>query len=72
MEADRRPARSGHLGLRVLGTLVALALIALAVFALVGVVFTVLHILELVAVGVGAAWVGYRVGHFRGSRNPRT
>lgn len=67
---DVRP-RSHHLGLRVLGTLVALAVIAFAVFALVGVVFSILHILELVAVGLAATWVGYHVGYFRGSRNPR-
>jgi len=42
-----------------------------AAWVLVGVVFTILHLLELVAVGVGAGWAGYRIGHYRGSRQHR-
>ena len=52
--------------------LMALLAIGAAVWILVGVVFTVLHVLELIAVAAGAGWVGYRIGHFRGSRHPHT
>lgn len=53
--------------------LVVAALVALgaAAWILAGVVFTLLHLLELIAVGAGAGWVGYKVGHFRGSRSRR-
>lgn len=53
--------------------LVLIALLALgaAVWILVGVVFTVLRLFELIIVAAGAGWVGYKIGHFRGSRHPR-
>jgi hypothetical protein len=53
-------------------SLMVLLAIGAAVWILVGVVFTVLHVLELVAVAAGAGWVGYRIGHFKGSRHPQT
>lgn len=52
--------------------LMVLLAIGAAVWILVGVVFTVLHVLELVAVAAGAGWVGYRIGLFKGSRHPHT
>ena len=54
--------------------LVLLVLLAVgaAVWILAGLVFTVLHLLELFAVAAGAGWVGYRIGHFRGSRRRPT
>ncbi len=48
----------------------ALLAVGAAVWLLLGVAFAVLHVLELVAVAAGAGWVGYRIGHFRGSRRP--
>lgn len=47
----------------------ALLAVGAAIWILVGVVFTVLHILELIVVGLGCGWVGYKIGHFRGSRH---
>jgi hypothetical protein len=41
-----------------------------AIWILSGVVFTVLHLLELIAIAAGAGWVGYRIGHYKGSRRP--
>ena len=49
----------------------ALLAIGAAIWILVGVVFTVLRLFELVVVAAGAGWVGYKIGHFRGSRHPR-
>ncbi len=42
--------------------------LGLAAWALAGVVFGLLHVLELIAVAAAAGWAGYRIGHFRGSR----
>lgn len=51
--------------------LAALLAVGAAVWIMAAVVLTVLHVLELVAVGAGCGWVGYKLGHFRGSRHPR-
>ena len=66
------PRRHRSLGGSLVIALMALLAIGAAVWILVGVVFTVLHVLELIAVAAGAGWVGYRIGHFRGSRHPHT
>ena len=50
--------------------LAALLAVGAAAWILVGLVFTVLHVLELIAVGAGCGWVGYKIGHFRGARHP--
>ncbi|MDA8044288.1 MAG: hypothetical protein M0Z30_03480 [Actinomycetota bacterium] len=67
--APRRRRRS--LGGSALMAVVALLAVGAAIWILAGVVFTVLHLLELIVVAAGAGWVGYRIGHFRGSRRPR-
>jgi hypothetical protein len=48
--------------------LIGLGLIAIGIAAWVvsGVVFALLHILELVAVAGVAGWAGYRIGRYRG------
>jgi hypothetical protein len=46
--------------------------IGAAAWILSGVVFTILHLLELLVVAAGAGWVGYRIGHFKGARRPRS
>ncbi len=51
--------------------LAALLAAGAAAWILVGLVFTVLHVLELIAVGAGCGWVGYKIGHFRGARRVR-
>lgn len=61
--------RHGHGGTLLL-ILMALLAIGAAAWILAGVVFTILHVLELVAVAAGTGWVGYKIGHFRGSRHP--
>lgn len=67
------PPTGHHLGpVAMLAVAVALLLaVGAAVWLLVGVVFTILRVFELVAVAGGAGWAGYRIGHFRGSRHPR-
>ena|SRR5947209_7648428 len=67
-----RPARRGSFGLQVAGAVAAIALIAVAAWLVVGAAFAILHILEYVLVAVAAGWAGYRIGHFRGSRRPRS
>ena len=51
--------------------LAALLAVGAAAWILAAVVFTALHLLELIAVGAGCGWVGYKIGHFRGARHPR-
>lgn len=67
------PATGHHLGPVAMLVVAAALLVAVgaAVWLLVGVVFTILRVFELVAVAGGAGWAGYRIGHFRGSRHPR-
>jgi hypothetical protein len=42
-----------------------------AIWLLAGVAFALLHVLELLVIAAGAGWVGYRLGHWRGRREPR-
>jgi membrane protein required for beta-lactamase induction len=49
----------------------ALGVTALVAWVVAGLIFSVLHVLEIILVGIAAAWAGYRVGHWRGSRHPR-
>ena len=60
----RRRSTGGSLALVAIGLVIAV----IAAVALAGVVFTLLRVFELVVVALGAAWVGYHVGYFRGSR----
>jgi hypothetical protein len=62
-----RPPRSHgtHVALVVAG-LVAIGVVA---WIVVSVVFTLLHVIELLLVAALAGWVGYRVGYFRGRRH---
>jgi hypothetical protein len=50
--------------------LIGLGLIAIgfAAWVVAGVVFALLHVLELVAVAGVAGWAGYRFGRYRGRR----
>ena len=63
--------RGSRFILHAAGVVAAIALIGVAAWVVAGVVFALLHVLELVAVGAVAGWVGYRLGHFRGSRDHR-
>jgi hypothetical protein len=58
--------------LHVAGMAGAIVLIGLVAWAVAGVVFAILHVLELLAVAAAAGWVGYRLGHFRGARSHRS
>jgi hypothetical protein len=61
----RRPrSLAGHLVLIVAG----LVAIGVGAWIVAGVVFALLHILELLAVAGVAGWAGYRLGHYRGHR----
>lgn len=62
--------RRGSVTVHVAGVMVALAAIGLVVWLVAGVVFALLHILELVAVAAVAGWAGYRIGRLRGPRHP--
>jgi hypothetical protein len=46
---------------------IGLVIAVIAAVALAGVIFTLLRVLELLVVALAAGWVGYQVGHFRGS-----
>lgn len=72
---DPAPTERHHshsLALRASGALVALAAVALVAWIVVGLVFAALRIVELALVAAAAGWAGYRLGHFRGSRRPRS
>ncbi len=80
VEMAARPAPAGGIPARrrqatttvhLVGVAGAIVVLGLAAWALAGVVFGLLHVLELVAVGAAAGWAGYRLGHFRGSRSRR-
>lgn len=58
-------------GIHLAGVAAAVVVLGLAAWALAGVVFGLLHVLELIAVAAAAGWAGYRIGHFRGSRQRR-
>jgi hypothetical protein len=61
-----RPGRGA--GLHLAGVVGAIVVIGLVAWLVAGIVFALLHVLELAAVGVAAGWAGYRLGFFRGSR----
>lgn len=65
---DGTDAKKGSLGLHVAGVVVGIVVVGLIAWAVAGVVFALLHILELVLVAGVAAWAGYRIGRFRGRR----
>jgi hypothetical protein len=50
----------------------AIAVIGLVAWAVAGIVWALLHVLELVAVATLAGWAGYRLGYFRGSHQHRS
>jgi hypothetical protein len=45
-----------------------LVAIGVAAWIVAGVVFALLHIIELLVVAGVAGWAGYRLGHYRGHR----
>jgi hypothetical protein len=61
----RRPGSVGtHFALLIAG----IAVIGLITWIIAGVVFAVLHLIEIVLVAGAAGWAGYRLGHYRGRR----
>lgn len=75
LAADRvegRPAPNKHVLVKLLVTVVALALVALAVYSVLGLALGALHLVELAAAAAGALWVGYRVGHYREARQAKS
>ncbi len=64
------PAPGGRTGrAHVAGAVVALVAIGLVAWAIAGIVWSLLHILELAAIALLAGWIGYVVGFFRGRRS---
>ena len=63
---ERVPQAPARSSIHVAGVVAVIALIGVAAWIVAGVVFAILHVLELVAVGAIAGWVGYRIGLFRG------
>ena len=59
-------------GVHVVAAITAIAVIGLVAWAVAGVVWALLHVLELIAVATLAGWAGYRLGHFRGSHQRRS
>jgi hypothetical protein len=45
--------------------------VAAMVLLVAGVVYSVIHLVELLVVAVAAGWLGYRIGLFRGVRQGR-
>jgi hypothetical protein len=58
---------SGHVGLLIVGVLA----IGVVAWILAGVVFALLHVIELIIVGALAGWAGYRLGRYRGRHERR-
>lgn len=65
-------AKPRNLGMHMILVILAVVLLALAAWMIAGLVFAVLHLIELVLVAAAAGWAGYRLGHFRGSRDKRS
>jgi hypothetical protein len=64
--------RPRSLGLHLTLLVVGVAVIGLVAWVVAGAVFALLHIIELVLVAGVAGWAGYRLGHYRGRRHPRS
>jgi hypothetical protein len=58
----------GSLGLKLAGMAVVVVLVILAGLWIASLVWSVLHLIQLVAAALVAAWLGYQVGVFRGKR----
>jgi hypothetical protein len=70
-DAVLRPApadRGGSLGLKLAGVAIVVILVVLAGAWIASLVWSVLHLIQLVAAALVAAWLGYQVGVFRGKR----
>ena len=70
-DEDRAPSRRGSLGLRLTGLALAVVITVLVMWWVIGLVWAVLHILELVAIALAAGYVGFRVGTAHGRRDTR-
>jgi hypothetical protein len=62
----KSPAPKRSLGWRAAGLVVILAVVLIVGIWAIHVAFAVLHIIELAATAVVAAWLGYHVGVYRG------
>jgi hypothetical protein len=62
---------SRRIGLHLAGVIGGIVVIGLVAWVVAGLVFAVLHVVELIAVGAMAGWGGYRLGFFRGSHRRR-
>lgn len=62
------PTRRGHGTLHLATVGVAIVVIGLVAWGVAGILFAVLHVIELIVVALAAGWGGYRLGHYRGRR----
>jgi len=60
--------RPGSVGTHFALLAAAIAVIGLVTWIVAGVVFAVLHLIEILLVAGVAGWAGYRLGHYRGRR----
>jgi hypothetical protein len=67
-QEGRHIRRPGSVGTHFALLVAAIAVIGLVTWIVAGVVFAVLHLIEIVLVAGVAAWAGYRLGHYRGRR----
>lgn len=73
-DAVVRPAPAdggGSLGLKLAGVAIIVVLVVLAGVWIASLVWSVLHLIQLIAAALVAAWLGYQVGLFRGKRMGR-
>jgi hypothetical protein len=63
---ERAAPRPRSVGTHIVLLLAALLAISVVVWIVAGAVIALLHIIELVAVALVAAWAGYRLGFYRG------
>ncbi len=67
-QAGRHIRRPGSVGTHFALLVAAIAVIGLVTWIVAGVVFAVLHLIEIILVAAVAGWAGYRLGHYRGRR----
>ena len=72
---QRQPAATGRRAVSGRGTVMGLAVVGVIVVLIaswvIALAWTVLRVVQLVAVALGAGWVGWRLGVRHGRRHPR-
>ena len=66
-----KPRGSRSIGAHLALVVAAVVVAGLIAWLVVGVVFAIFHVIELVIVAGAAGWAGYRLGHYRGRHQKR-